>query len=134
MKSFRIAVVALLAAVAGLTGCLMSEMGYEPAMAMAEMELAEEPMFLEPSEGWNTEEYSRIGELPFLSVLDNPLSTLSIDVDTASYSNVRRFLRQAQMPPEDAVRIEELINYFSYDYPDPGPDVPFSFTVENFSI
>jgi Ca-activated chloride channel family protein len=130
MKNCKIAVVALLTAVVGLSGCLMSGMAFHGEAAMAKAEPEAEPMFLESSEGWNTEEYSRIGELPFLSVLDNPLSTLSIDVDTASYSNVRRFLDNGQLPPQDAVRIEEFINYFSYDYPDPGPDVPFSFTVE----
>ena len=131
MKHWQIPVAAALAAILGLSGCLVSGSAFLGGQAeMAEAAPQEEPLFLEPSEGWNTEEYSSIGELPFLSVLDNPLSTLSIDVDTASYSNVRRFLNSGQMPPEDAVRIEELINYFSYDYPDPGSDVPFSFSVE----
>src|SRR5262249_41479972 len=57
-----------------------------------------------------------------------PLSTFSIDVDTASYSNVRRFLNQGQRPPKDAVRIEELINYFSYSYPQPRDGKPFAIT------
>jgi len=70
----------------------------------------------EPS---NTEAYDRIYENQFLEVTENPLSTFSIDVDTASYSNVRRFLNSNQMPPKDSVRIEEMINYFSYDYPYP---------------
>jgi len=74
----------------------------------------------------NTEAYDRIYENPFLAVTDNPLSTFSIDVDTASYSNVRRFLGLDQRPPRGAVRIEELINYFSYDYPEPEGDAPFS--------
>ncbi|MDT4952869.1 MAG: Ca-activated chloride channel, partial [Acidobacteriota bacterium] len=64
----------------------------------------------------NTEGYSHIDENPFLEVARAPLSTFSIDVDTASYSNTRRFLKDGQLPPKDAVRIEELINYFSYDY------------------
>ncbi|HEX4996596.1 MAG TPA: von Willebrand factor type A domain-containing protein, partial [Terriglobia bacterium] len=64
-----------------------------------------------------TETYERIADNPFLAVSQDPLATLAIDVDTASYSNVRRFLAQGQLPPRDAVRIEELINYFSYDYP-----------------
>lgn len=130
MKNCTVVVVTVLTTVVGLSGCLMSGMAFHGGAEMAEAAPEEEPLFLEPSEGWNTEEYSRIGELPYISALNNPLSTLSIDVDTASYSNVRRFLRQGQMPPEDAVRIEEFINYFSYDYPDPGEDVPFSFTVE----
>ena len=78
----------------------------------------------------NTEEYGRFQENPFLKVVDNPLSTFSIDVDRASYSNVRRYLNAGQRPPRDAVRIEELINYFTYDYPDPHGADPFSVTTE----
>ena len=81
-------------------------------------------------EEFTTEEYDRIYENRFLAVKDNPLSTFSIDVDTASYSNVRRFLNMGERPPKDAVRIEELINYFTYDYPQPEGDVPFSITTE----
>lgn len=72
------------------------------------------------------ERYAEIDENPFLNTSRAPLSTFSIDVDTASYANVRRFLNQGQLPPKDAVRIEELINYFEYDYPTPTGDVPFS--------
>lgn len=78
----------------------------------------------------NTENYSYIQESTFLDPRQNPLSTFSIDVDNASYSNVRRFLNQGQKPPVDAVRIEEMVNYFSYDYPQPAGDVPFSVTTE----
>ncbi len=78
----------------------------------------------------NTESYAAINDNPFLSALDNPLSTFSIDVDTAAYANVRRFLTANQLPPPDAVRIEEMINYFSYDYPQPKGNVPFSVNVE----
>ncbi|HKR01478.1 MAG TPA: VWA domain-containing protein [Pyrinomonadaceae bacterium] len=78
----------------------------------------------------NTEQYSHIDENPFLEVARAPLSTFSIDVDTASYSNTRRFLKEGQLPPKDAVRIEELINYFAYDYPQPAGDAPFSVTAE----
>lgn len=89
----------------------------------------EEPLY--DSRGWfHTEEYDRIYENAFLEASDNPLSTFSIDVDTASYSNVRRFLNNNQMPPEDAVRIEEMINYFTYDYPQPRGREPFSLTVQ----
>jgi Ca-activated chloride channel family protein len=80
--------------------------------------------------GFNTEAYDRIVDNPFLEVAGNPLSTFSIDVDTASYANVRRYLRSGQLPPKDAVRIEELVNYFSYDYPQPTGDAPFSITTE----
>jgi Ca-activated chloride channel homolog len=76
----------------------------------------------------NTEEYSKVEENKFLIAMDNPLSTFSIDVDTASYSNIRRYLTNNQMPPKDAVRIEEMINYFSYDYPQPKDGEPFSVT------
>jgi Ca-activated chloride channel family protein len=79
---------------------------------------------------FNTEAYDQIVENMFLSVAANPLSTFSIDVDRASYSNVRRFIVQGQRPPIDAVRIEELINYFTYDYPDPHGEHPFSITTE----
>lgn len=78
----------------------------------------------------NTETYDLIAENNFQLVAANPLSTFSIDVDTASYSNVRRFINQRQRPPIDAVRIEELINYFSYDYPQPQAEEPFSITTE----
>ncbi len=78
----------------------------------------------------NTEEYGRIVDNPFLETVRNPLSTFSIDVDRASYSNVRRLLSENRRPPRDAVRIEEMVNYFSYDYPDPTADQPFSLTTE----
>jgi Ca-activated chloride channel homolog len=74
----------------------------------------------------NTEAYHRIDDNAFMAVADSPLSTFSVDVDTASYANVRRFLRQGQLPPKDAVRIEELINYFRFDYPAPESDAPFA--------
>ncbi|HEV2800093.1 MAG TPA: VWA domain-containing protein [Pyrinomonadaceae bacterium] len=79
---------------------------------------------------FNTEAYKHIDENPFFEVARVPLSTFSIDVDTASYSNTRRFLREGRLPPKDAVRIEELINYFSYDYPQPVGDAPFSINAE----
>lgn len=79
---------------------------------------------------FNTEGYDRVNENGFLETLKNPLSTFSIDVDTASYTNVRRFISDGRLPPPDAVRIEEMINYFTYDYPQPSGDAPFSFTTE----
>lgn len=85
---------------------------------------------IEPSASFNTEEYARIYENPFKDVTQEALSTFSIDVDTASYSNVRRFLNSNQLPSPDAVRIEELVNYFSYDYLQPQGDDPFSITVD----
>jgi Ca-activated chloride channel family protein len=76
------------------------------------------------------ESYDNIVENDWFETLDKPLSTFSVDVDAASYSNVRRFLTSGQLPPVDAVRIEELINYFDYDYPDPRGAHPFSITTE----
>ncbi len=78
----------------------------------------------------NREGYSTISENPFLSAVTTPLSTFGIDVDTASFSNIRRFITNRQMPPKDAVRIEELINYFTYNYPQPEGDRPFSISTE----
>jgi Ca-activated chloride channel homolog len=78
----------------------------------------------------NTEGYNPITDNPFFRPGSNPLSTFSIDVDTASYSNIRRFIRQGQQPPKDAVRIEEMINYFAYDYPEATGDRPFSLSTD----
>lgn len=78
----------------------------------------------------NAESYAPIVENEFLSPTAEPLSTFGIDVDTASYTNVRRFLDQGRLPPADAVRIEELINYFRYDDPQPAGGVPFSVNLE----
>jgi len=79
--------------------------------------------------GFDTERYAHITDNPFLGSRENPLSTFSIDVDTASYANLRRFLRKGVAPPADAVRIEEMVNYFPYNYPATGPD-PLSVTFE----
>jgi Ca-activated chloride channel family protein len=76
----------------------------------------------------NGESYPTLVETPFRKPTEYPLSTFSVDVDSASYTNVRRFLNSRAMPPRDAVRIEELINYFQYHYPQPDGDVPFSIT------
>jgi Ca-activated chloride channel family protein len=80
--------------------------------------------------GFNTEAYDYVVDNPFLNVAENPLSTFSIDVDTASYSNVRRFLTSGSLPPKDAVRIEEMINYFDYAYPGPVDGKPFAAHLE----
>src|ERR1700752_3422665 len=78
----------------------------------------------------NTEEYTHIQDNNFKDAIKDPLSTFSIDVDKASYSNIRRFINQNQLPPADAVRVEEMINYFSYNYPQPKNKDPFSITTE----
>ena len=79
---------------------------------------------------YETEQYNRIVENNFKLALDNPLSTFSIDVDRAAYANVRRFLNSNALPPPDAVRIEEMVNYFKYDYPQPKGADPFAVSME----
>lgn len=81
-------------------------------------------------EDFNTEQYDYLPENEFRSTTQDPLSTFSIDVDRASYSNIRRFISNGQTPPKDAVRIEEMINYFSYEYPQPRNQDPFSINTE----
>ena len=84
-----------------------------------------------PSEPLDRENYQHLLENPIRLTSEHPVSTFSIDVDTGSYSNVRRFLNDGNLPPEDAVRVEELINYFSYDYEVPSDiDTPFSIQTE----
>jgi Ca-activated chloride channel family protein len=78
----------------------------------------------------NREDYAALTDNPFKAVTQDPLSTFSIDVDTASYANLRRFLNQGQLPPKDAIRIEEMINYFSYTYPDAAGEHPFTVNTE----
>jgi Ca-activated chloride channel family protein len=78
--------------------------------------------------GFHTEAYDRIKDNEWTEVVRKPLSTFSSDVDTASYANVRRFLNQGQAPPKDAVRVEELINYFTFDYPEPRDGKPIAVT------
>lgn len=80
---------------------------------------------------FNTATYDHVDENPFLPAASNPLSTFSIDVDTASYSNIRRFINSGSLPPKDAVRVEEMINYFSYDYREPEGDKPFSIDLDS---
>jgi len=78
----------------------------------------------------NTSTFDALAENVFLNARENPLSTFSIDVDTASYAIVRRYLHDNTLPPQGAVRVEELLNYFTYDYPQPKGDAPFSATME----
>jgi len=86
--------------------------------------------YVTPSQDFNTEEYSKINDNEFKEATKNPLSTMSIDVDKAAYSNVRRFITQGNLPPADAVRVEEMINYFNYNYSQPKNEDPFSITTE----
>lgn len=93
-------------------------------------ELSRDVDIRQPSGEFNTAAYDRILENPFLDAKSNPLSTFSIDVDTASYSNIRRFVNEGSLPPKDAVRVEEMINYFTYDYAQPTDEKPFAVHVD----
>ena len=104
----------------------LRSLGYVDAFGAAESKLRRGAA----PEAFNTEAYDRIVDNAFLAAATNPLSTFSIDVDTASYANVRRFLTSGRLPPRDAVRIEELVNYFRYDYGEPRGGEPFSVTTE----
>jgi Ca-activated chloride channel homolog len=108
---------------------IVDELSYEPLMIMEDVSAD----YYAPETGTvsntyfnpSTEEYNKINENGFKNVKTDPLSTFSIDVDRASYSNIRRFLNLGQKVPADAVRIEEMINYFEYDYPQPTDDHPY---------
>ncbi len=91
-----------------------------------------EPLSVQKPKYYNTsvEEYARINENDFKATQMNPLSTLSIDVDRAAYSNVRRFIQSGETIPKDAVRIEEMINYFDYKYPEPKGEHPYQIISE----
>lgn len=116
------------------SGALGGGTGYNTGMGVGYMSA--------PSSGFSSMSYpgrprtlinardARSGENSFRTVESEPLSTFSIDVDTASYSNVRRFLTSGRLPPRDAVRVEELINYFPYRYAPPMSDVPFAAKLE----
>lgn len=83
-----------------------------------------------PQEQLNTENYAHLDQNAIKRVFENPVSTFSIDVDTGSYSNVRRFINSGNLPRKDAVRVEEMVNYFNYDYPEPEDNTPFRVTTE----
>ncbi|MBI2922974.1 MAG: VWA domain-containing protein [Planctomycetes bacterium] len=120
------------AAVAILAGCQGAWIGGgTPKLVYAEREgLTAAPAEGRIEEPLDTEEYAHVQDNPFFRVKDAPLSTFSIDVDTASYANTRRFLNDGQLPPVGAVRIEEMVNYFSYDYAAPSDGRPFAASVE----
>jgi Ca-activated chloride channel family protein len=100
-----------------------------PSMAMKKTSRMMSPNYGAQPE-YNTESYAYIEENDFYTVTEKPLSTFSVDVDTASYANLRRYINNGSLPPADAVRIEEMINYFSYDYKAPEGKHPFSVTTE----
>nr|WP_315493003.1 VWA domain-containing protein [uncultured Pseudomonas sp.] len=104
-------------------GAMLKRMAMPAPMAMHDavaMEYRAEPR----------EQYQNLPDNPVHSVAETPVSTFSVDVDTGSYANVRRFLNQGQLPPEGAVRLEEMVNYFPYDYPLPSDGSPFGVTTE----
>ncbi len=107
-----------------------SAIGAVADRSMAQMSIGYGPVPPGTPPGWNRESYAHIVENAFQSASANPLSTFSIDVDRASYSNIRRFLLDRQLPPTDAVRIEEMVNYFTYDYPRPDRRSEHPFAVE----
>ncbi|MBY0522204.1 MAG: VWA domain-containing protein [Gemmataceae bacterium] len=80
--------------------------------------------------GPSTANYDRIYDNPLMAARENPLSTFSVNVDTASYSNARRFLNEGALPPKDAVRVADFVNYFGYDYPEPTGEHPISITAD----
>jgi Ca-activated chloride channel family protein len=118
----------------------VADMAYEPKREMASKSAYMAPSaavgsvsqgaFGRYNNNFNTEGYAAIAENGFKNVKSNPLSTFSIDVDNASYSNIRRFINMGELPPADAVRVEEMINYFKYDYPEPKGEHPFSVYTE----
>jgi len=101
--------------------------GYSP-VKMADYSYAPSPVYSFDSE--KNEEYSSFAENRFKDAKSDPLSTFSLDVDVASYSNIRRMINQGQKPQKDAVRVEQLINYFSYDYPKPNGKHPVHIQTE----
>lgn len=131
------AALALLIMLSAMAGCSSSDMSaptaaYEVMYDVADTATEGYSYEQNDMEGveFNTEEYDDFEENRFLSTAANPLSTFSADVDTASYTNIRRYIGNNSMPPADAVRIEEMLNYFHYDYPEPDGDEPFSVTTE----
>lgn len=94
--------------------------------------IAVAPAFAPPyQQPYDTERYQHQQDNPVQLAIEHPVSTFSIDVDTGAYANVRRFLNEGRLPPQDAVRVEELINYFDYDYAPPSTrDTPFRVSTE----
>lgn len=142
MKKKKVCVLlSVIMTVVSLSGCGSSSGGMDNAFSNSAQTAAEETSFdttainatadYAQSYDWNTEEYSAVEEPGFKSVVNEPLSTFSADVDTASYSNIRRMIEDGYSMdeiPAGAVRIEEMLNYFSYDYKLPGKNEPFGVT------
>ena len=116
-----LAAVFFCAALAGCSGTTLSKAQLDAMSPMSQPIIEHAP---------NTEDYNHIVDNPFVSALEQPQSTFSTSVDTASYSNVRRFLNEGQLPPKDAVRIADILNYFDYDYPEPTGQHPVAIGLE----
>ncbi len=120
--------------ISGKEGKITSLFSKNHSSPMHEMEAADQSMLYTRSIAYpqpsNTEEYEGLPENTFMEAGQHPLSTFSIDVDAASYANIRRFINNGQTPPKAAVRIEEMINYFDYDYKQPSGKDPFSINSE----
>lgn len=104
-----------------------------PVQEMEQQRLGDDKYTFVPDsliEGRSDEQYNAILENPFQNARSNAISTFSIDVDAASYANLRRFINDGQLPPRDAVRIEEMVNYFDYQYPKPVGPHPFEVSTE----
>ena len=140
VKGRKVVDVVLTASQAALQEVVVTAMGTADASVMALPSRKERRLmggsmpapagFYNNAQAFNTEDYDNITENGFHKAVDEPLSTFSIDVDAASYSNVRRYLNNNALPPAGAVRVEEMINYFSYDYPQPKGEHPFSINTE----
>lgn len=110
----------------GMPGRQVAQFRFDPGMDSSKSFMAPPSGIISPS----LDDFGELRPNAFQRVVDHPLSTFSIDVDTASYSVVRKLLNDGQLPPADAVRIEELVNYFSYDYPAPTNQTPFAARME----
>jgi Ca-activated chloride channel family protein len=117
-----------------ITFCCLTAVYFTSSCSVGEPDtgmMASESLFTAPNyNDLDMEGYREFDENKFLSPYEHPLSTFSIDVDAASYSNVRRFINSGELPPKDAVRIEEMINYFSYEYPQPDGADPVRISTE----
>jgi len=108
----------------------LKDVGASITVAQKRIERMPSTGIVSSPQAFNTEAYAAQRDNDYLDAVGNPLSTFSIDVDTAGYSNLRRFLQGGQRPPRDAVRIEELVNYFPYHYEAPKNDQPFAASME----
>ena len=123
LRFLMLLLAAVLAAISMIAGCAAQ------STSPINMPYYDQPKYYESNEAPeyinpNSEEYGDFVENKYKKSTDEPLSTFSIDVDTASYSNIRRYINDDMLPPADAVRVEECINYFSYGYDAPSGDAP----------